>query len=203
MKLDVQKINALVEDQQLTKDLPTVHFEEPVIPFEGLKVHPGLRCVYCLKVTGNQETMIKHHCAEHGKDHSTPKTWPTCHMQRLTSAGGKHCGYWQVESPQRDEVSIESMLQELQIEAMGTIKVDMRAVNARSVSPWLLATGWHLHTQGYKTQELLDLISIPKEREFPGLRALVKRYMIQATDLIDSTDDLCLQHLNTADPAKT
>ena len=32
------------------------------------------------------------------------------------------------------------MLQELQLQATDMIKVDMTAVNARSVSPWLLAT---------------------------------------------------------------
>ena len=204
MKLDIQTLNALVENEGLSEDLPTLHFEQPVQPFKGLQVYPGLRCVHCHKVTGKQETMVKHHRTEHGEGHITPKIWPTCHIQRLTSVGGKHCGYWQVESPQREEeASIDSMLQELQLQATDMIKVDMTAVNARSVSPWLLATGWHLHIQGYKTQELLDLISIPKEQEFPGLRALIKRYMIKATDLIDSTDNLCLQHLNTADPAKT
>jgi hypothetical protein len=203
MKVDVQKLNALVEDGVLIKDLPTLRYEHPVEPFAGLQVHPGLRCVHCPKVTGNQATMIKHHHAEHGKDHSTPKTWPACHMQRLTSAGGKHRGYWQVESPQAHEVSIDSMVEQLQVKAMDTIKVDMTAVNARSISPWLLATGWHTHIQGYETKELLSLISIPKEDEFPGLKNLVRTYMLKATDLMDSTDDLCLQHLNTADPAKT
>jgi hypothetical protein len=203
MKLDVQKLHALVENQELTEDLPTLRFERPVEPFEGLQVHPGLRCIHCPKVTGNQETMIKHHRTEHAKDHSTPKTWPTCHMQRLTSAGGKHRGYWQVEPSRTDEVSIDSMVEELQIDAMAMTRVDVKAVNARSISPWLLFTGWHIHIQDYETKELLSLISIPKEDEFPGLKNLVRTYMLKATDLMDSTDDLCLQYLNTADPAKT
>lgn len=102
-----------------------------------------------------------------------------------------------------EEATIDSMLEELQINAMAMTRVDVKAVNARSISPWLLFTGWHVHIQDYETKELLSLISIPKEDEFPGLKNLVRTYMLKATDLMDSTDDLCLQYLNTADPAKT
>lgn len=93
------------------------------------------------------------------------------------------------------------MLEDLQVNARSLLQVDLMPSNARSISPWLLSTRWHEHVHGYDTNELLKLISIPKD-DFPGLKALVKRYMEQATDLIKSTAELCLQHLNTADPDK-
>jgi len=74
--------------------------------------------------------------------------------------------------------------------------------NPRQVSPWLLTTHWHEHFNGYDTGELLDLIALPKEGEFPGLRALVEKYVEQAIKLIAHTAELALQRLNSPDPVK-
>jgi hypothetical protein len=65
-----------------------------------------------------------------------------------------------------------------------------------------MSTKWHLHVEGLDTSELLRLIAIPDEKEFPGLKKLVLEYMQQATDLIPSTMELSLQRLNTPDPMK-
>jgi hypothetical protein len=204
MKLDRTKFPALVADNSIHEELPPLHFDSAMEPFDGLKIDPGLRCIHCPKVAGTRDSMIKHHQRCHLKEHATPKSWPSCHIQRLTSSPGKHCAYWEVTLPKtHEEATIDSMLEELQINAMAMTRVDVKAVNARSISPWLLFTGWHVHIQDYETKELLSLISIPKEDEFPGLKNLVRTYMLKATDLMDSTDDLCLQYLNTADPAKT
>ncbi|KAJ6562794.1 hypothetical protein DFH09DRAFT_1478863 [Mycena vulgaris] len=79
--------------------------------------------------------------------------------------------------------------------------------NARMISPWLMLmrTGWHEHVQPFKDEipELRHLVSMPS----PGdkmycLHDRVKEYLTNAMVLLDATDELVLQHLNSPDPDK-
>ena len=204
MRLDKRKLKALVEDHCLENEFPSVAAKSPRTPFQGLEICQGLRCLHCSKVLGTHNSMQKHHQEEHAANHPTPKEWPACFMQRLSSRAGPCRQYFEVKQPPtQQEATLEAMMEDLRVNTTNTIRVNMAAPNARSISPWLLATGWHTHILGYEIGELINLRSIPKDEEFPGLKALVKSYMLMAIDLMDSTDNLCLQYLNTDDPAKT
>ncbi|KAJ7211059.1 hypothetical protein B0H12DRAFT_1242619 [Mycena haematopus] len=76
--------------------------------------------------------------------------------------------------------------------------------NARMISPWLLRTGWHKLLEPYSEyrDELIDLVSVPKEEEFPALKQAVTAYFRNATSLIAHTNEVVLQYLNSADPDK-
>ena len=76
-------------------------------------------------------------------------------------------------------------------------------VDKRSVSPWLLTTKWHEHVHGYDVKELYDLVAFPRKTEFPGLVSTVQEYFADATEEMQTLQELTLQMLNTADPAKT
>jgi hypothetical protein len=73
----------------------------------------------------------------------------------------------------------------------------------RCISPWLLTTKWHEHVQGYDVKELCNLIAFPSKVEYPGLSTAVQEYFAEATDEMESLQELTLQTLNTADPVKT
>jgi hypothetical protein len=78
--------------------------------------------------------------------------------------------------------------------------------NARLVSPWLMRTGWHLHIQGHSVESLHALVTQHEKKNSPAitmLRTAVHQYFEKATDLLDATDELVLQKLNTSDSDKT
>jgi hypothetical protein len=74
--------------------------------------------------------------------------------------------------------------------------------NSRMISPWLMRVGWHLYVKEHDAQQLCDLVAMPKAPEFPGLQTAIQQYFERATALIEQTDELVLQRLNTADPVK-
>jgi hypothetical protein len=76
--------------------------------------------------------------------------------------------------------------------------------NSRMISPWLLRTGWHKHLEPYRAHdpELIELASVPYDGQFPCLYTAVSKYFSDAGKLIDKTNEVVLQKLNSADPDK-
>jgi len=201
--VDVAKLHTALQETDVMECLPDLYTDQGAIPpFDGIKVHEGIRCLHCTTVAIQEGTMQKHHHMHH-KGIVLPPSWPTCHVQRL-SLQGKAARFFEVipSQPLPHHTSIQTLVNDLQTEISQVADVEMATLNARSISPWLLTTCWHEHIEGYKTQELLELIAVPKEEEFPGLKGLVLRYMEHATCLITVTAELSLQRLNTSDPAK-
>ncbi|KAH7918103.1 hypothetical protein BV22DRAFT_985743, partial [Leucogyrophana mollusca] len=77
--------------------------------------------------------------------------------------------------------------------------------DSRMVSPWLLTTKWHKHTEGHDVDGLRKLVAFPKGEEpaTRGLTKAVESYYQAATGLLEHTDELVLQRLNSPDPAKS
>lgn len=73
----------------------------------------------------------------------------------------------------------------------------------RCISPWLLTTKWHEHVKGHDAKELCSLIAFPTKMEYPGLSLGVQQYFAEATEEMDTLQELTLQNINTPDPAKT
>jgi hypothetical protein len=90
----------------------------------------------------------------------------------------------------------------IQVDLAKVIAVEVKLINSRSISPWLLSTRWHEHVQPYDAIELLQLIKMPSKDEFVDLRNLIMDYLKNAVDLIEHTSELTLQKLNTYDPQK-
>jgi hypothetical protein len=76
--------------------------------------------------------------------------------------------------------------------------------NARMITPWLLRNGWHKHLEPYRDYDaqLIQLASVPSDEEFPALHKAVASYFTAATNLIEHTNEVVLQRLNSADPVK-
>jgi hypothetical protein len=112
---------------------------------------------------------------------------------------------FQIHPPPKKSLTAQEQKNALLEEQMDSIIVpdDTTNPDARSVSPWLLTTHWHEHVQGYSVEELLKLISLPREEEFPGLRGALLLYLQEAQDLMPQISELVLQRINTSNPAKT
>ncbi|KAJ7681090.1 hypothetical protein B0H17DRAFT_1232007 [Mycena rosella] len=78
--------------------------------------------------------------------------------------------------------------------------------NARMISPWLMRTRWPQQILRYREHapELLQLVAMPSDKDanMQSLQATVTAYLDRATQLIDATDGLVLQTLNSHDPDK-
>ncbi|THG94526.1 hypothetical protein EW026_g6964 [Hermanssonia centrifuga] len=72
--------------------------------------------------------------------------------------------------------------------------------DARTISPWLNATNWHNYTQPYDPAVLRQTV-VPAKDDYPILPEAIEAYMQNATALIEETDELTLQTLNTEDPS--
>lgn len=76
--------------------------------------------------------------------------------------------------------------------------------NVRMISPWLMCTGWPKHMEPYceHGDELMQLVSVPSEDEFPFLHEAVASYFSTVTGLFEHMNEVVLQRLNSADPVK-
>jgi hypothetical protein len=206
LQIDRSKFEAILKENEIMDGIPEIQVDEVLEPFEGIQVKKGWRCHECSKVYGSIGSMEQHYSKSHKSSTRIPKDWPSCFMQRLTNCPGEFSKFFEVHSPNPLPPldSMDERMKKFRQEAEASIKDNLTSVpsNARTISPWLMSTKWHLHVEGLDTSELLKLIAIPEEKEFPGLKKLVLEYMERATDLIRSTMELSLQRLNTPDPIK-
>ncbi|KAG2063025.1 hypothetical protein BDR04DRAFT_953732, partial [Suillus decipiens] len=83
-------------------------------------------------------------------------------------------------------------------------RVEQVPQDNRMVSPWLLSTKWHEHTAGHDPATLRKLVEIPKADDpiMPDLTYAVEQYFESALVILDTTEELILQRLNSPDPLK-
>jgi hypothetical protein len=201
IKIDKAKFEVVIEDLGVAECLPMT----PVGIFplvQGLKVYDGYKCPQCSKVFSSVAAARKHHQKDH-KESGLPSEWVPCKMQQLNR--GANNSYFEVILPptqQQPLMEDEEIIAFIRSE-IGITTEDWAISDMRQISPWLLSTGWHKHVADFEVQELRSLAAFPEADEFPGLGPAVHAYFKKATEFIDSTEDLILQQLNTADPAKT
>jgi len=99
-------------------------------------------------------------------------------------------------------MSVVDMVKEQMAVALQTPHL-RNQTDQRCISPWLLTTKWREHVKGHDVKELCNLVAFPTKTEYPGLSAAVQQYFAEATEEMDSLQELTLQNLNTADPIKT
>ncbi|KAJ6565261.1 hypothetical protein DFH09DRAFT_1081913 [Mycena vulgaris] len=77
--------------------------------------------------------------------------------------------------------------------------------NARLITPFLLRTNWHKFIHPYREHipKLRELVAAPADNEFPMLAEVVKKYFYRSADSVERTNEVVLQHLNSADPTRT
>jgi len=204
-KIDEEQFQMAVDEMDVEEELPEIAGGGPPMPeFAGLQCHKGLLCKHCNKVVGTESSMAKHYTNDHAEVQK-PKIFEEVDYQQLHQGSGSGRTIFQVELQPRKDVPPDAVLvARLRAETDKAFEedIDISDVNSQGINPWLLTTKWHLHVDGYEVAHLQGLVKPLHEKEAPRLVQLVEEYYINATALIDQTDDLTLQHLNTPDPAK-
>src|SRR5882757_6351388 len=167
--------------------------------YEGLAVHDGIGCDFCNFVCGSSEWMKRHHRQMHPSLDS-PKQWFSCKMQQLNRGANKT--FWQVAGDDEELHDHQEAIDRMRKEMEEVTSVELVPQEGRMVSPWLLTTEWHKHVAGHDVPALRKLVEIPKanDAEMPGLQSAVEAYFEHALTLLDTTDELILQRLNSPDP---
>lgn len=203
--IDPTLFNKALEIMGVVDEFPEPGFGGPTCPaFGGLELYKGHRCEECGKALST-----KNHCAKHYSEAhpgiKKPKTLPSIHYQHLNKGKGPPRTLFEVLPFDAPDVNSDEMLvMTLRAETDKNFqkRMDPSTLNARGISPWLLSTKWHLHVAGYDPKELMALVTPLHKKDMPRLVSLVHLYYSQATALIDETDELTLQYLNSSDPGK-
>ncbi|KAI6043284.1 hypothetical protein EDC04DRAFT_2600326 [Pisolithus marmoratus] len=138
--------------------------------------------------------------------------WQSCQAQCMKAEGvGSACKLWEVTgdtrvgSDSREKVLVDNLLKELD-QQLKTVQVP---TDHHLVSPWLLTTHWHEWARWLRkpTEELCALVSppcpsLPDEAHLKTLAQSIQLYFEEAVSLIDTTDELVLQQLNSPYPNK-
>jgi len=205
LKVNIDLFKQLTVSLMIASTLPSsVAGGSHCPPYKGLKVYEGIACGSCIFTCASKEWMGKHHRQKHSSI-TTPREWRSCKMQQLNKGANKQ--FWRVaedeEPPFIHQEAIDGMRREM-AEAIRIEQISGDAPDKRTVSPWLLTTKWHEHVAGHDTATLRKLVEIPKfnDADMPHLRDAVEGYFREALKLIDVTDELVLQRLNTPDPVK-
>jgi len=202
LRLDGDKYGKAILDMKIPTTLPTSiiggrHKEA----YKGLKVHDGLACSACTFVCGSMDWMKKHHQKKH-PSMILPKEWSSCKMQQLNKGGNKR--FWQVANDEEPLHDHQEIIDRLRKEMAEITRVEQVARENRMVSPWLLTTKWHEHVAGHDISMLRKLVEMPKADDpgMPHLQEAVEEYFRHAQTLLEVTDELILQRLNSPDPIK-
>ena len=190
-------LEAIAAVAGIATEFPTV--EGTVQAFAGLKVQKSTGCPVC-PYAASHKVVQKHLRQKHPLIAGEPVM--DIHVQVLNSGSNK--SYFRVVIPVEQGCTIQSKLvQELvEFDWKATGGQNSADLNARMISPWLMRTGWHLYADGKDPKQLKAYVSMPQQGEFDGLHTNILEYCDYATNLMDSTDELVLQRINTSDPTK-
>jgi hypothetical protein len=185
---------------------------EPRTPYAGLPVTKNqYGCPVC-PLTGNQK-YVKGHMKTHPQPCGPMVEALGTQVLNRGGGGGQSAHRIRVTTEEEEEeeeeaantaaVPVENLLEQFQVFDWQAEQCE-RIPNARMISPWLMRTMWHQHLEPHREHEveLCSLVAMPKDDELPWLHELVYDYFSMATGLIESTDELVLQTLNSTDPEK-
>ncbi|KAI6101956.1 hypothetical protein F5141DRAFT_1065894 [Pisolithus sp. B1] len=206
---DQGHFDQITSQLQVTTSLPTITGPRPKV--HGLEVFDAMACSFCSMVYTKQKKMKEHHGLQH-HEIPMPQHWRSCKAQRMKPEGaGTLRQLWEVTmeagegEDSREKVLVDKLLKELG-EQLNTVQVP---TDGRLITPWLLTTRWNEWAKWLKkpTEELCALVALPRsstaeEEHYKMLPECIQLYFEEALALIDTTDELVLQRLNSPDPAK-
>jgi hypothetical protein len=202
LQLDDDKYSKAIFDMKIPMTLPTsITGGQYIKACKGLKIQDGFACSLCSYVCGSKNTMGNHHRQEHAAMDS-PREWVPCKIQQLNKGTNKH--YWRVSRDDEVFCDHQEVIDRMRKEMAEVTMVEQVPQESRMVSPWLMTTKWHEHVAGHDISILRKLVEIPKadDPEMPHLQEAVEEYFRHAHTLLEVTDELILQRLNSPDPIK-
>ncbi|KAJ3538055.1 hypothetical protein NMY22_g5325 [Coprinellus aureogranulatus] len=194
------KIDALSAMYDICTNYPKIDMSNGPVPFiAGLEVKLKHGCPLCMYTASHSK--VRDHLRDHHKKRDLkPLENVPC---QVLNAGGAH-SFIRIAPPTPDESESETLEDKFcAFDVNATVTVSAPA-DKRLISPWLLRTGFHKYVEGHNISELVRLCAMPGDDEgsISVLQDLVLEYMEGATALIDRTDPLVLQLLNTKDAQK-
>ena len=209
VQVNQTKLEEALVALNVTKSHPpppiTMLAQQAPAAFKSLKTLEGFACTLCTQLGLSELYMKDHYSRVH---HIIPSDLTRCIMQRYSLAhAGPLRSLFRVQplssqNENQPELSIVDCVREQMAAALQTPHLRNQE-DQRCISPWLLTTKWHEHVHGYDVAELCNLITYPTKTEYPGLSSSIQKYFAEATDQMESLQELTLQILNTADPVKT
>lgn len=202
-KFTLEHFQTVVSELQLTPLLPT-NISGPRSIVHGLTVCDALACPHCPMVMTKSKHMREHHIKHH-QDQPIPNAWRSCKAQRMKPEGaGSQRTFWEITSTTTN--SNDAMIEELMKNLNKELENIQVPVDQRLVTPWLRITHWHefVAGSGFSTDSLRQSIGFPQPDEVycQNLHNIVECYFQQALELIETTDELVLQRINSPDPIK-
>ena len=202
IKLDSTQYCQAVADIKVPVALPTaIAGGGSHRPYKGLLIQDGIACHLCSYACRSKPHMGDHHRAQHPSI-PTPKIWTSCKVQQLDR--GAHKTFWRVADTKETSCDYQEVIDRMRQEMAEVIRVEQVPQDKRMVSPWLLTTKWHEHVASHDVMTLRRLVGIPKADDptLANLADAVDQYFESALVLLDTTDELILQRLNSPDPSK-
>lgn len=173
---------------------------QPYHVYSGIQVLQSSGCPHCY-YAACRKVVLQHMKQVHPNEGGIPEHDILTQVIAQGIAGDRYIRVKHRTPPIPSSV-VNPMLNDFQKFDWKAFTDDDDSVNARMVSPWLMRTGWHKHILGKNVKSLCQRVSYPKEDTLSSLHEAVAMYFNKATALIDVTDTLVLQILNSPDPAK-
>ncbi|KAG1761224.1 hypothetical protein EDD22DRAFT_954205 [Suillus occidentalis] len=125
-----------------------------------------------------------------------------CKVQQLDR--GAHKQFWRVADTKETSCDYQEVIDKMRNEMVEVTRVEQVPRDKWMISPWLLITKWHEHVAGHDVMTLRGLVGIPKADDptMVNLIDVVEQYFESTLVLLDTTDELILQRLNSPDPSK-
>ncbi|KAG2110465.1 hypothetical protein BD769DRAFT_1674624 [Suillus cothurnatus] len=202
VRVDDDKYCQAVADMKIASTLPpSVIGGKYRTAYRGLRIHDGLACDSCAFACSTRDWMAKHHRNTHPTI-ALPKQWLPCKMQQLNRGSNKR--FWRIAGDDDVACDHQEIIDRMRKEMADVVRVEQVPQEKRMVSPWLLTTKWHEHVAGHDVATLRKLVEFPKANDIfmPNIAHWVEAYFESALRLLEVTDELILQRLNSPDPLK-
>ena len=206
IQVDVTKINNIVANYKLLQEMPVIN--GPIPQVDGLALFEDyVKCPECHAIYSRHSLRMHYSRLHSSQKACQANSLPGIFAQQLDQGANKKLFQvipHAVPLTPTPTLSSHDLIQSLRSSRNDLIKSYCpKNTDARVISPWLLFTGWHIHTQPYKADDLRKLVAMPKnEGRLNKLNTAVQALFQHAYKILAVTDTLVLQKLNTADPMK-
>ena len=117
---------------------------------------------------------------------------------------GSQRTFWEIADQTTTE--LDHVTKQLMKDLEGQLENVLVPADHRLITPWLRTTRWHEYVagSGLSIDWLRQSIMLPQRNEVDctNLRHIMESYFRQALELLDRTDELVLQRINSPDPIK-
>ncbi|KAI6043201.1 hypothetical protein EDC04DRAFT_2891230 [Pisolithus marmoratus] len=182
---DQECFDSILVQLQVAASLPNLTGPRSIV--HGLMVFNAIACQFCTVIYTKQKNMREHHMKKH-PDMPIPQHWRSCKAQHIKPEGaGTVHQLWEVTTQAR--AGEDSRERALADKLLGELEEQLKM--------WLRKPTEELHAM-----VALPRPSLPEEEHYKTLVETIKLYFEQAVTMINSTNELVLQRLNSPDPVK-